>query len=692
MAKTPQPLTPRQRDVVVRLAQFSAENPATVADISKELNISSRTVLRELPTIEQWLQGQQVAFIRKPGVGIALEGTLEQRQQVVAQLQTSNAQTDKPNRRRFITAQLLADQEPAKSYAFAKTYDISEGTLTTDLDYIQGWLGRHEVTLHRKTGLGLYVTGSENRLRQAMAALVYEWMQDGAVSRWFLWGNATGDSQSTHGLYVLGLLKQAGDLPAMRELLVQTAKDQGCEYTDQGFLSALVHLSIVVTRIRQNLYLTQIRELHQQTPAQARLAEAIATGMEANFHIILPESERSAIAAGMMGAMVTQNQDLLADVDLYRLVLKMIAVVETEAKVALQGDELLATDLVRHLQHTFQRLKLGVDTSYNTHGPELKKAYPAIYNATQEACKLLEAISGASRLGENETPLVAMHFCAAAERCKAKQAPMSVVVSCPMGMGSSRILVANLERAFPDIQVKGVVSTMAMQAQWLQEQGIDLVVSTVGLELNFPHICVSPMLTPQDIRQIQAFIDRWTPSEQVVTVEQGQNLKETLAYVEDLTQEITHVLSYLPLQIITQVDSKAQLLDHGAELFAIDATAKAQILADLTAREDICETYIDQGRTLLLHCKTSAVDHCHFGYLRLTQPLDSQTNQVHGAIVMVAPKEARQVHIEMMGHICSAFLDNQALYIAVQTGTAQDFAQQVEKVLGCFYTKTLHLI
>ena len=43
-------LTSRQKAIIQILTQFTAANPVTVAAIS--LKISSRTVLREIPTIE----------------------------------------------------------------------------------------------------------------------------------------------------------------------------------------------------------------------------------------------------------------------------------------------------------------------------------------------------------------------------------------------------------------------------------------------------------------------------------------------------------------------------------------------------------------------------------------------------------------------------------------------------------------
>ena len=65
-------LTSRQREIV-RILTKTAGNPIPVGAVSEKLGISSRTILRELPAIENWLKENDFTFIRKPGVGLSIE-------------------------------------------------------------------------------------------------------------------------------------------------------------------------------------------------------------------------------------------------------------------------------------------------------------------------------------------------------------------------------------------------------------------------------------------------------------------------------------------------------------------------------------------------------------------------------------------------------------------------------------------
>ena len=65
-------LTSRQASVIQILSR-SAPEPVTLSAISQKLEVSTRTVLRELDAVEAWLDENDFQFIRKPGVGLAIQ-------------------------------------------------------------------------------------------------------------------------------------------------------------------------------------------------------------------------------------------------------------------------------------------------------------------------------------------------------------------------------------------------------------------------------------------------------------------------------------------------------------------------------------------------------------------------------------------------------------------------------------------
>ena len=58
-------LTKRQKEIIKILAQFTADHPITVQTISEKLNLSPRTILREMPKIDAWFEENDFHLVKK---------------------------------------------------------------------------------------------------------------------------------------------------------------------------------------------------------------------------------------------------------------------------------------------------------------------------------------------------------------------------------------------------------------------------------------------------------------------------------------------------------------------------------------------------------------------------------------------------------------------------------------------------
>lgn len=114
-------LTKRQKVIIQMLAQFTFSNPVTVQAISEKLKLSSRTILRELPKIEEWMQKNDFHMVRKPRVGIYLEENEENRALILELVEadrTKSSAMSKEERLFWIESEILANDEPLKYYYY----------------------------------------------------------------------------------------------------------------------------------------------------------------------------------------------------------------------------------------------------------------------------------------------------------------------------------------------------------------------------------------------------------------------------------------------------------------------------------------------------------------------------------------------------------------------------------------------
>ena len=130
-------LSSRQREIIKILIEMESET-TTVAAVSERLGVSSRTVLREMPSIEQWLLENDFHFSRKHGVGLAIQETPEHLELIreLLELEGVRHMYSRDERKRWILGELFFADGPIKAFAFTSRFDISEGTLYSDLAFL----------------------------------------------------------------------------------------------------------------------------------------------------------------------------------------------------------------------------------------------------------------------------------------------------------------------------------------------------------------------------------------------------------------------------------------------------------------------------------------------------------------------------------------------------------------------------
>ena len=167
-------LTGRAEDIIRILIRFGQDNPVTTAMISEELNISSRSIQRELPGVEQWLAAEGYRFVRKRSVGLILDEPDSRRKELLELLNLSKSTAvtvdDRRDRQIILRHEILFAREPLKAYYFTEKLGISDGTLANDLNLLEGWFEKYHLQLIRRQGLGIFLEGSEVSRRQAVTS------------------------------------------------------------------------------------------------------------------------------------------------------------------------------------------------------------------------------------------------------------------------------------------------------------------------------------------------------------------------------------------------------------------------------------------------------------------------------------------------------------------------------------------
>ena len=173
MSETLPSLTANGQKLIDRLLTLP-QGWVTAAMLAESIGVSRRTVLRELPSVEQWIAAAGYRFVRSPGQGLLLDEPPARREQMRALLNGSTVYAELPRRQRRqkLLGMLLQAREPMKTAALARELLVSESTLTADLDEIGQWVSSYAVTLHRRPGVGVWLKGEKLSCRRAAVALL----------------------------------------------------------------------------------------------------------------------------------------------------------------------------------------------------------------------------------------------------------------------------------------------------------------------------------------------------------------------------------------------------------------------------------------------------------------------------------------------------------------------------------------
>ena len=294
----------------------------------------------------------------------------------------------------------------------------------------------------------------------------------------------------------------------------------------------------------------------------------------------------------------------------------------------------LLSGLVNHLAPALHRLKLHMDIR-NPLLAQMEAEHPELMELARYSTRMMEEEVG-TPLPADEIAYIAIHIGAALTEAGGDRPVVRVLVACPTGLGTSRLLASRIRRAYERIRVVGELSSLALTAQEITRRAVDFVVSTVPLPpLPVPVVVASAFLTASDRARIDAVLASCVPQSAIETQEKPQ-FSEAMAEIHCLSGGIHALLTGFRLRTDVRAQTLPQLADAAAQLLVSEGAA--DVAAALLRREEIAPTWL-APQMVLLHTEAAALRTPQFGVLRLAQLLPYGADAVRTALVMLAPTE-----------------------------------------------------
>ena len=436
----------------------------TAAALAESIGVSRRTVLRELPAVEQWMQAAGAHFVRNPGKGLLLDEAPERRDALRTQLNSGDRkELSRAERRQQLLTRLLSEQEPCKTAVLARALGVSESTLSADLDELETKLHPYRVEMFRRPGVGVWLQGDASSYRRVVSALLRSSMPEKELAE-VLCGRMPENE-------IFSTLLDTKTAEKVWAVLQQFEQEEQLHLPDAGFLALAIHCTLTIQQLRQGGDKGSApRGLRPAGNHAARLVAALNRA----FGLTLPPEEAQYLELYLAAYLGAEDPwGSAQEMELRNLEAALIREMEKALHTDLSGYTSLRDDLYCHLRPMLLRVEQNIRTE-NPQLDTIRTAYPGLWKATRAACDAVQQQFVLPAISDDEAAYLAMHFGAVLEQNAMFRLRLRVVVACPLGMGSSRFLASRLGNEFPSLQVEGCCSVRELNAADLRLDTFEL--------------------------------------------------------------------------------------------------------------------------------------------------------------------------------------------------------------------------
>ncbi|MFF2092754.1 BglG family transcription antiterminator [Paenibacillus sp. NPDC058174] len=645
----------RQRRILEVLLQ---RKEATANEIAEEVQISARTVHRDISEMKGLLSDYGLFLATKSGKGIAIQGSddnLAQFHKVLAHFETVTYAPEE--RKTLILCRLLEAFEPIKLFSLAYEMRAAIPTISRDLDEIDPQLSKYKLELIRKRGYGVEIKGVESAKRALIEWLVREYLDESDLFD-------PGPISSNPWTVSRRLLHMVGKdhFLFIERILWELEEKWPRRLTESAYMRLLLKLSIAVARMRSGHWLSSRKPGKQGHGGAADAADLPPPHLQPfldAFPWEWPAAELEAMQELFVHAMaeaVKQEENLLHQngAAAAEAADRLIHAIGEKLNMPFDQDHSLLEGLVNHLAPAMDRLSRG-EAIRNPLLAQIRKDFAVLFTAIREA---IDELPIAKLVPDEEIGYLAMHFGASMERLNQLKRVRAIIV-CTSGIGSSKLLAARIAKQFPRIELIGNYSWY--EASRIPPMQYDLIVSTVDLPIDAGrYVKISPLLTGEETEKLRAFmgslsVDEDAKGEQGKPEDAGgwERMKQMNAYTSAIIQVLepfaVHQLHASPGPLSDVVSSMLAPLASELEPEGTGAIAKL-----LLEREQASSQAIAGTQLALFHTRSDYISKPILKLYRLEEPLwlgAGGEYEVRRILLMLAPLQLSRPVLEILSEI-----------------------------------------
>ncbi|AGF55916.1 mannitol operon transcriptional antiterminator [Clostridium saccharoperbutylacetonicum] len=674
-------LTPRQQFILNTVLN---EETFNIKRLHKDLDISERTILREISSINKRLKKNSVTIFNDENMNLSISGKKENIEDIKKSLEIVPIPWlfSKEQRQVVIICELLVSKEPLKASYFSHKFNVVMGSISLDIDSIEERLISKNLCIIRKRSYGISIQGSEWNKRNALVELIFEFKPFEDLLA-FLYDEKVDPIIKNFFNIIFG----SEDIKLIKDIL----KDNDLGYlkgNDVKYFSLFIQLllSIKKTKNGENIYLpNHIKENILSLEEYKKIQYLGELLQEKNIHITEDELVYLCLYLSDYKYYISNEQFVESDINYENIAKEVTEEVSKKIHVNIAEDGQLIKDLAQHFRQTFYMLNLGLKV-INPLINEIKEHYTNLYSVIKNTCRLIFSRYNL-KIPPEEAGYITMHIAVAIQKQQAMLGNIKVLVICPSGIGSSRILCNKIKELFSEIGIIDVVSLHDIN-NTIDKNNYDLILSTVPVNLKMKDnlIVISHFMTETDIDKIGNFISNFKVN----------NREELELFAEAEDDGVTSNEYELANTMVKNFQLKKSNSESFVDLinFIVEDIHEINIGKDkeiirklIFKREEKGNVVIPETSVALIHTRSDEIVRPFVGVYRINNPLSMKSvgfseEKVDTFIVMFARNDESNYILKILGKISASLIEKKEFVKVLKSGNAIEIRDYLINIIN----------
>ena len=463
------------------LSIISNESYITAEMLSKQLQISEKTVRKKIAELNKELENTGIKVVSKARYGYILE--CDNHKDIANINLNAHIFNDFEYRLKYIFEHLINNNDTyIKSDNLINALDISKTTLTNTLKIIEDNIRYYNLKIERKPNYGIKLIGKEFDIR-----------------------NCIIDYYLKQQLYDKKYINKT-----IENIVINFIKKNEIKLSEVNLENFILYISVSIERIKENKKIDDYNDdniLKDIKKEELKLAKKLANVLEKELDIKLNEAEIIFIAIHIASkSLLSNSENYIIQNKLDNVVQDMLDLIYNNLKIDLRNNLNLRLLLNHHMIPLDIRIRYNV-LQKNPMLSDIKTNYSLAYLIASEANTVLKTYYN-KEISDDEIGFLALLFQIALEENSEEKKKINILIVCGSGKTTSKLLMHKYKKEFSNY-IENIYTTDLIMLKEFDFSKVDYIFSTVPIvfQVPVPIVHIGLFLENNDIIKVKNVLD-----------------------------------------------------------------------------------------------------------------------------------------------------------------------------------------